>query len=273
MTDFNDCDPPQPSQNFTRCAFTLVELLVVIGIIAVLISVLLPALNKARAQANFTKCMSNQRQLLIGLQMYVGDNKGTFPGGAIMLNGTKRNNAGADGPVASNPFSLNQNESEGAIWLSRYVKGSELAPLMFCPSDTNEKNMYSNPPGVSGVRRTSYRYSQTMYFTPEIIYGQNITGIDQRPQKITAVKYPANKAVIADIDNYHARGRVDKVDTLAVNQIYVDLAIGFVDGHVQRVNTREMFDTDINWTGRSYGPYASQFRDASTAGVKGRDLK
>lgn len=56
-----------------RNAFTLVELLVVIGIIALLISILLPALNKARASANMTRCLSNQRQFVLGLIMYTND--------------------------------------------------------------------------------------------------------------------------------------------------------------------------------------------------------
>jgi prepilin-type N-terminal cleavage/methylation domain-containing protein len=62
-----------------RRAFTLVELLVVIGIIAVLISILLPTLNKVRQSAIRTQCMSNQRQLLLGLEMYRGASKGKCP--------------------------------------------------------------------------------------------------------------------------------------------------------------------------------------------------
>lgn len=62
-----------------RLGFTLVELLVVIGIIAVLVAILLPALARARQSVSTLKCLSNQRQIGFMFTMYAQDNNGYLP--------------------------------------------------------------------------------------------------------------------------------------------------------------------------------------------------
>ena len=68
------------SHNIFSRAFTLIELLVVIAIIAILAALLLPALSKAKQKAAQTACLNNLKQLGLGMEIYVGDNNGAFPG-------------------------------------------------------------------------------------------------------------------------------------------------------------------------------------------------
>jgi len=66
-----------------QSAFTLVELLVVIGIIALLIAMLMPALKRAHAQALAVQCTSNQRQLMMGFLLFANDHKNRLPGNFV----------------------------------------------------------------------------------------------------------------------------------------------------------------------------------------------
>ncbi len=72
-----------PGSSSQRLGFTLVELLVVIGIIAILIAILMPSLSAARAAAQTVQCAANERQIMQGFVLYAGDNRGFLPYQAI----------------------------------------------------------------------------------------------------------------------------------------------------------------------------------------------
>jgi len=121
-------------------AFTLIELLVVIAIIAILAALLLPALSKSKLKAQGIQCMGSLRQVMLGWQMYNGDNSGNFPanpdypttqpgwvGGLMDYNGSHQTIAGApdstnDGLLINPRYSL----------LGDYLKNTK---IFKCPAD------------------------------------------------------------------------------------------------------------------------------------------
>lgn len=197
--------------------FTLVELLVVIGIIALLVSLLLPALGKARRSANTLKCMSNLRQFGQAHLMYTNDNKGVIVLPVIPDPDFKIANPGNSESVfwfQRLSIYINRNESRG----STVQSGKLNAVVRGCPEwegldNTGDGVIDTDKVGYGMSRRLLSPASRTRYHAPynpdpripptspgNGAQGTDLASSDYRAPywKLSMVKKPASRILFGD---------------------------------------------------------------------------
>lgn len=228
--------------------FTLVELLVVIGIIAILASLLLPALQKARGMAKSIICTNNLRQIGLGVSSYLGDNRGYFPAGNP---GTRVFWDDLLSVYDGRHLSKTEMGQDG-LKVYDYPGLKSSASIYRCPGDTLSRNA---PEGAYYARSYSIcagQYGSNEYVVGFNIKSNNVSRVGSPSDTLDIVPFPLiNNRLGAE----YASGIQEPVQCTSVNDpngLYRQTGkltlhdvgayrfnVLFVDGHVKCVDVRK----------------------------------
>jgi prepilin-type processing-associated H-X9-DG protein len=175
-------------------AFTLVEILVVIGIIAILISILLPALSGARQSANTSTCANNLRRLQIASMTYATDNENFFPPAHFFL--FTRNRHRWHGTRTSTNVNTPQGRFDFAGSPLKYYL--DVDRIKLCPNFDPPKNGFEQSAGGYGYN-AQYVGSSLAMATGTMPPAMLESLFGNRPARVSQVKRPAETILFADV--------------------------------------------------------------------------
>lgn len=246
------------SVRFLRAGWTVIELLVVIAVVAVILSIALPAMSKARLAARRTKSEANAKTLVLAILNFADTHKEQFPIGKV---GNFYPAPGRSSFIGLASWYENMFAWPGVIYDT--LPFDENVDAYLSPLGTY-------PNGKAYAWPTSYFYSSTFTGDPKI-WTPNFVGDPTllRATRLSEVASPSGKALIWDEELSIARNN-DRSNLFRPQVNNVPVAVGFVDASVRSKRLDE--SNEPVWGTIKGGPAIPSFRLCNTAnGVRGTD--
>lgn len=212
----------------TGAAFTLLELLVVIGIIGILAGLLLPVLTRAKEKARQTKCLSNFKQIGMAFQLYLEESREFFPAPASKT---------AYGPLPEDWIHWQNNRNPASSTIAPYLAGAFSTNLFRCPSDRDAERRQRFQV-LADTYIFSYSFSG-IRVTNDVNVGLALALDSQRrklPFALSKVKHPASIIMLAEEEHAVVNDGRWYPSSPLTGRHNSKGNVGFVDGHVEGVS-------------------------------------